>query len=95
MGLKQQWQSKTIKKGSLNNDFKNEQKKFTLTEKDTSVITIEFFDKKSLSVDEMMGFATYDLKNHKKDQTMKLKLMNKKKQQLGTVEIGVAFASTK
>ena len=63
----------------MNNDFKSEQKKFTLTEKEASVITIEFFDKKALSVDEMMGFATYDLKNHKKDQTMKLKLMTKKK----------------
>ena len=56
---------------------------------------MEFFDKKTLSVDEMMGFATYDLKNHKKDQTMKLKLMTKKKKQLGTVEIGIAFASNK
>ena len=92
IGASHQWNSKTIKKGSLNNDFKNEQKKFSLTSKDSTIIIFQFFDKRALSTDRMLGSASYDLKTHKQDSvTASLKLMTDKKKQLGTINATIFF----
>lgn len=94
IGSKHTWKSQTIKKGSLNNDFKNEKKTFALTDKDSTIITFSFYDKKALSADDLLGSATYDLKNHKATASIKLKLMTAKKQQLGTLETGISLVGT-
>ena len=92
IGRKHQWQSKIIKKGSLNNDFKNEQQKFMLTKQDPTKIILQFYDKKSLSADKLMGSASYDLKTHKQDSfTPRLKLMTEKGKQLGTVDVNIFY----
>ena len=63
-----------------------------LTKQDPTKIVLQFYDKKSLSADKLMGSASYDLKTHKQDSfTPRLKLMTEKGKQLGTVDVNIFY----